>query len=113
MELTVAEPCFPIRVAHGHVQWLIDEGVDFVFVPNQVNEETDFEEYNSHACPWGQTLPFVVRTPRPSRPHREKFLAPRVRFREGREGLRARPRRHGPPLGARKAQLRAAPSTRR
>ena len=61
MALTVAEPCFPIRVAHGHVQWLFDEGVDWVFVPNQVNEETEFMQYNSHACPWGQTLPFVVK----------------------------------------------------
>ena len=46
--LTVAQPCFPIRVAHGHVQWLFNEGVDWVFVPNQVNEETEFEQYNSH-----------------------------------------------------------------
>ena len=34
VELTVAEPCFPIRVAHGHVQWLVEQGVDYVFVPN-------------------------------------------------------------------------------
>ena len=32
VDLTVAEPCFPIRVAPGHVQWLLREGVDYVFV---------------------------------------------------------------------------------
>ena len=85
--LTVAEPCFPIRVAHGHVQWLFDEGVDWVFVPNQVNEETEFMQYNSHACPWGQTLPFVVKHAPGLKAHRDKILEPRVRFRDGREGL--------------------------
>jgi predicted CoA-substrate-specific enzyme activase len=85
--LTVAEPCFPIRVAHGHVQWLFNEGVDWVFVPNQVNEETEFMQYNSHACPWGQTLPFVVKHAPGLEAHRDKILEPRVRFRDGREGL--------------------------
>ena len=85
--LTVAEPCFPIRVAHGHVQWLFDEGVDWVFVPNQVNEETEFMQYNSHACPWGQTLPFVVKHAPALEAHRDRILDPRVRFRDGREGL--------------------------
>jgi predicted CoA-substrate-specific enzyme activase len=85
--LTVAEPCFPIRVAHGHVQWLLNEGVDWVFVPNQVNEETEFEQYNSHACPWGQTLPFVVKHAPGLEHGRHKVLDPRVRFRDGREGL--------------------------
>jgi len=85
--LTVAEPCFPIRVAHGHVQWLFNEGVDWVFVPNQVNEETEFMQYNSHACPWGQTLPFVVKHAPGLAAHKAQVLDPRVCFRDGREGL--------------------------
>jgi predicted nucleotide-binding protein (sugar kinase/HSP70/actin superfamily) len=85
--LTVAEPCFPIRVAHGHAQWLFGQDVDWVFLPNQVNEETEFEQYNSHACPWGQTLPFVVRHAPGLEKHKHQILDPRVRFRDGREGL--------------------------
>jgi len=69
------------------VQWLLREGVDWVFMPNQVNEETEFEQYNSHACPWGQTLPFVVKAAPGIEPEKEKILYPRVRFRDGREGL--------------------------
>jgi predicted CoA-substrate-specific enzyme activase len=87
VELSVAEPCFPIRVAHGHVDWLLGEGVDWVWVPNVVNEETEFPQFNSHACPWGQTLPFVVRRAPRIEEHIEKILSPRVRFRDGREGL--------------------------
>jgi predicted nucleotide-binding protein (sugar kinase/HSP70/actin superfamily) len=81
VDMTVAEPCFPIRVAHGHVEALFAEGADYVFLPNVLNEETEFPEVNSHACPWGQTLPFVIRTaPRLER-YRKRLLTPRVRFR--------------------------------
>ncbi len=108
VELTVAEPCFPIRVAHGHVDWLLREGVDYVFVPNQINEETEFPQFNSHACPWGQTLPFVVRTAPRLEDHRDKLLAPRVRFRLGRELLARDLADVGARLGADRRRVRAA-----
>jgi len=106
--LTVAEPCFPIRVAHGHVQALLKEGVDWVFVPNQVNEETEFEQYNSHACPWGQTLPFVVKTAPGLQPDRERILDPRVRFRDDLDGLVRDFAGTAAKLGMSKARVRAA-----
>ncbi len=106
--LTVAEPCFPIRVAHGHVRWLFNEGVDWVFIPNQVNEETEFERYNSHACPWGQTLPFVVKTAPGLEAHKDRILEPRVRFRDGREGLVRDFAGMMQKLGLPKARLRGA-----
>ncbi|MGZ4198831.1 MAG: acyl-CoA dehydratase activase-related protein, partial [Thermoleophilia bacterium] len=81
VDMTVAEPCFPIRVAHGHVEALFHEGVDYVFLPNVLNEETEFPDVNSHACPWGQTLPFVIRTAPRLEQYRERLLTPRVRFR--------------------------------
>ena len=28
VELSVAEPCFPVQVAHGHIRWLIEHGAD-------------------------------------------------------------------------------------
>ena len=108
VELTVAEPCFPISVAHGHVQWLVEHGVDWVFVPNIVNEETDFPQYNSHACPWGQTLPYVVRSAPALEADKDKFLAPRVRFRDGREGLVRDLWPMAETLGVNRARLRAA-----
>ena len=107
--LTVAEPCFPIRAAHGHVKWLVEEDVDWIFVPNQVNEETEFMQYNSHACPWGQTLPYVVKSaPGLQEATKDRMLDPRVRFRDGRDGLVRDMAEMGARLGASKAQLRAA-----
>jgi len=109
VDATVAEPCFPIRVVHGHIEALIEAGVDRIFVPNQVNEETEFPEVNSHACPWGQTLPFVVRCAPRIEPYRERILSPLVRFRDGIDGL---VRDMGPTLrqelGVSQKQVRAA-----
>jgi predicted CoA-substrate-specific enzyme activase len=83
VDITVAEPCFPIRVAHGHVEALLRAGADYVFVPNVINEETEFPEVFSHACPWGQTLPFVVRRAPRIEPLGDRILIPRVRHRLG------------------------------
>ena len=106
--LTVAEPCFPIRAAHGHIKWLVQQDVDWLFVPNQVNEETEFMQYNSHACPWGQTLPYVVKAAPGLEQAKAKILDPRVRFRDGRDGLVRDMAEMGARLGANKARLRAA-----
>ncbi len=36
-ELAIAQPCFPVKVAHGHVQDLLEKGVDYILLPNVVN----------------------------------------------------------------------------
>ena len=38
-ELAIAQPCFPVKVAHGHVQDLLEKGVDYILLPNAVNAE--------------------------------------------------------------------------
>ncbi len=83
IDLTVAEPCYPIRVAHGHVQDLLDKGVDWIFLPNTVNAEATPDAVESHMCPWAQTLPFVVRSVPRLADVRERILAPTVHFRLG------------------------------
>jgi predicted CoA-substrate-specific enzyme activase len=108
VDATVAEPCFPIRVAHGHVEWLAKEGVDHLFVPNLINEETDYPAVNSHACPWGQTLPFVVRAAPRLEHYRDRLLMPLVRFRDGLDGLSRDLKEMAAQLGAGPPELRAA-----
>jgi predicted CoA-substrate-specific enzyme activase len=84
LERTVAEPCYPIQVAHGHVGALLASGVDFLFLPNVINSETAHTHTASQFCPWGQTLPFVVAAvPKWEKELRQKLLSPTVRFRDG------------------------------
>ncbi len=84
-ELAVAQPCFPVQVAHGHVLDLLDKGVDYLLLPNTVNAEAPPSGVDSHLCPWNQTLPFVVRAVPQVESARTRLLIPTVHFRFGRK----------------------------
>ena len=44
--------CYPAKLAHGHVQWLIDQGVSHIFYPSVPYERNEFEDANNHYnCP--------------------------------------------------------------
>ncbi len=44
--------CYPAKLAHGHVSWLINQKVDFIFYPALFYERNEFEEANNHYnCP--------------------------------------------------------------
>jgi len=86
-EASVAEPCLPIQVYHGHVEQLYEKGVDWIFVPNMINAETNFTEVNSYYCPWGQTLPFVIKSSPTLEKVKDKIISPPLRFREGIDSL--------------------------
>jgi predicted CoA-substrate-specific enzyme activase len=84
IEISVAEPCYPIRVAHGHLQHVLEHsGADVAFVPNVLDAESPFPALNAHLCPWAQTLPWVVRSAPRLQRHADRILSPTVRFRLG------------------------------
>ncbi|MBD5494486.1 MAG: 2-hydroxyacyl-CoA dehydratase [Lachnospiraceae bacterium] len=44
--------CYPAKLAHGHVTWLIKQGVDFIFYPALFYERDEFKDANNHYnCP--------------------------------------------------------------
>ena len=44
--------CYPAKLAHGHVEWLIRQKVDFIFYPALFYERNEFEDANNHYnCP--------------------------------------------------------------
>jgi len=83
IELAVAQPCYPVQVAHGHVQALLESGVDYVLVPNIADAEGGGESCASHYCPWNQTLPWVLRSAPALEPHQHRFLIPTLHFQLG------------------------------
>jgi len=84
-EMSIAQPCYPVKVAHGHVQYLVDKGVDYVLLPNAVNQEAPEHVTESFLCPWNQTLPFVIRATPEVAKYDDKVLAPTVHFQLGQE----------------------------
>ncbi|MCD4785079.1 MAG: acyl-CoA dehydratase activase [Candidatus Eremiobacteraeota bacterium] len=62
IENTVAEPCFPIKVAHGHVADLAEEGADFIFMPSIITAEKPLGKFElCTICPYVQSAPDVIR----------------------------------------------------
>ena len=44
--------CYPAKLAHGHVTWLIHQNVDFIFYPCIPYERNEFPDSNNHYnCP--------------------------------------------------------------
>ena len=44
--------CYPAKLAHGHVKWLIDKGINFIFYPSIPYERKEVPGANNHYnCP--------------------------------------------------------------
>ena len=44
--------CYPAKLAHGHVTWLIRQGIDYIFYPCIPYERVEVEDANNHYnCP--------------------------------------------------------------
>ena len=65
------------------MQKLLEKGVDYVLVPNAMNEQSPSAEQESHLCPWNQTLPYVVRAVPQIEDQGDRLLLPTVNFRYG------------------------------
>ncbi|HSW44905.1 MAG TPA: acyl-CoA dehydratase activase [Phycisphaerae bacterium] len=87
-DTVVAEPCFPIIVAHGHVAELAARNVDYIWLPNIMSAESKTPDNESHFCPWGQTLPFVIRQAPAFRAWQDRILCPLIRLKNGPEAAR-------------------------
>ncbi len=59
----LAEACFPVKVAHGHIREFLERtSVDAVWVPSVVNLNQARDDFSrSVACPHTQTIPYVSR----------------------------------------------------
>lgn len=54
--------CYPAKIAHGHIQALIDDGVPLIFYPGVIFERQESAEADNHFnCPIVQSYPDVIR----------------------------------------------------
>ena len=84
IESIVSEPCYPITVALGHIKYLLEKGVEYVWLPNITNfENSDSSGTESWVCVWGTTLPFVAEHSPAFHAQRHRFIRPTVYFADG------------------------------
>lgn len=86
VELTLAEPCFPIKVAHGQLAEMLEQDVAFVLLPGVHDTEQPNPNWKrSETCPYVQGAPDVLgRAVDPEALERVRLLTPRLRLSRGR-----------------------------
>ena len=84
------EPCFPLKVAHGHVIDLVGHGVDYLFLPAVCDTEQPNSSFRqSHTCPYVMGAPEIIAAAlRLEDPGKPKLLRPRLFFSRGERHLR-------------------------
>ncbi len=59
-EAVVNEPCFPVKVAHGHVIDLLEKGVRDIFLPAIIDLPVAPPAPAGQVCPYVQSLPYTI-----------------------------------------------------
>ena len=61
VDAVLSTPCFPVKVAHGHVLELVERGVDMVWLPSLITMTQEFaeNEYNQ-VCPYVTAIPYQM-----------------------------------------------------
>jgi len=83
VEAVVSQPCFPVKVAHGHVLDLLDKKVDYLWLPSIVSMEREEPDINNQLCPYVQTIPYQIKVAIDTERYDTTFLTPYIRFQDG------------------------------
>jgi predicted CoA-substrate-specific enzyme activase len=85
---TACEPCFPIKVAHGHIRDLVKKNVDYIFLPTVVDMPKASEDIvNSYVCPYVQSVPFMAPAAMVDVDWPKRLVRPVLHFSRGRDRL--------------------------
>ncbi|NOY08103.1 MAG: CoA activase [Spirochaetes bacterium] len=80
--MLTAETCFPVELIYGHVDDLIDQGVDYIFLPFVADEKAEPDNPTvNYNCPWIQSHPYMIRAALKGTEHERKLLIPTLHFR--------------------------------
>jgi len=89
VECLAAEPCYPVKVAHGHIMDLLEAGVKRIFLPSIIDMAHPHPEINfGVVCPMAQTLANVAPATINFVDYNAELLSPVLYFGRGRQELR-------------------------
>ncbi|RMD51753.1 MAG: CoA protein activase, partial [Nitrospirae bacterium] len=59
-EVVLSPTCFPVKVAHGHIHYLLENKTDAIFLPSFINLNDKNEKIDAGlACPYVQSIPYM------------------------------------------------------
>lgn len=112
VEKIVAESCFPIKVAHGHLLNLLEKKkTDFIFLPSIINaptpenQERDRDVFN---CPYIQTMPYTLDAAIDFKKYNTKVFSPVIHLQYGKSHLLKELSQHKEIFKASKSEIKDA-----
>ncbi|MBI4652499.1 CoA protein activase [Candidatus Desantisbacteria bacterium] len=84
VEQVLADTCFPVKVAHGHVKYLLEKGVETLFIPSFINMNLDNDPFDKgYACPLAQSIPYQFQAAF----NKVKIVSPIIKLKNGKTFL--------------------------
>ncbi len=109
VEAVVNEPCFPVKVAHGHLAELMERGVEKILLPALVNTQAPGHELGyGQVCPYSQTLCYTAPAALDIAGHGSRLISAPVRMGYGADLMRQDLRLLAERLGAKGWDLKPA-----
>ncbi|MDD5458483.1 MAG: acyl-CoA dehydratase activase [Phycisphaerae bacterium] len=87
VETVTAQPCFPVKVAYGHVAELLENEPDYIFIPSIVSSPDRFGNKYNKLCPYVTSFVYQAKTAFADRMGKTQILAPIIRLGESRQLL--------------------------
>lgn len=84
----VEETCYPVKLAHGHVVWLLEQGVDYIFLPSLHTMKHEISKVREdYACVYMQTVSKLIAATIGPEQKGVKLLAPALNFKFGKKQM--------------------------
>ena len=108
-EYSFEETCFPVKLINGHVAWLLDRKVDYIFLPHlhtMKHAGSDIRE--DYACVYMQTSPKIIESVFNLEEKNIKLISPVLSFNFGKQYMIKTLLSIGKDLGKNKIETLAA-----
>ena len=109
VETIVAETCFPVKIAHGHVLNLISSGMKRLFIPSVITmRKSPGSTSKAFACPYAQSIPYTLRASIDFERRKVKVDTPILFFARGQEAVLQNLITFGKQIGRSKTEIKKA-----
>ena len=85
-EHSFEETCYPVKLINGHVAWLLDKGVDYIFMPHlHTMKHIGSTVREDYACVYMQTSPKIIESIFDLKDKGVELIAPDLSFNFGKK----------------------------
>lgn len=103
LQEVLAETCYPMKIAYGHMVNLIEKGVDYIFLPSIIDLKKERDDVaRSYNCPFIQGVCFMIR---PAFEDKVKILSSTIFMAEEKENLKKQLLKMGREFGKKKRDV--------